>query len=150
MRWSRGEADIDRLLADGLLQQVAGAEARGEPWLSRAHRTVATAETIAEADPASAYTLAYDAARFACTALLAQQGRRPTTGGGHRVVEEAVRAQFGDTFKPFRDLRIRRHELEYPTFADEAIDLEEAQEAVQTARTLIAAADQLLEHLRVR
>jgi HEPN domain-containing protein len=141
---------MERLTADGLLQQVSGAEARGEPWLERARLTIATAETIATADPASAYTLAYDAARFACTALLAQQGLRPTTTGGHRAVEEAVRAQFGDTFKPFRDLRIRRHELEYPQYADESVEVEEASEALEAAGRLIAAADRLLPHLRIR
>ena len=35
------------------------------------------------------------AARQACVALLAQQGLRPTTAGGHYAVEEAIRAQFG-------------------------------------------------------
>jgi phage tail tape-measure protein len=36
--------------------------------------------------------LAYDAARQACVALLAQQGLRPTTAGGHYAVEEIIRA----------------------------------------------------------
>ena len=35
----------------------------------------------------SAFVLAYDAARYAARALLAQQGLRPTTSGGHYVVE---------------------------------------------------------------
>ena len=43
-------------------------------------------------DAYSAYVLAYDAARIACIALLAQQGLRATTSGGHYAVERTVRA----------------------------------------------------------
>jgi hypothetical protein len=81
--WLRGEADIERLIASNQLQQVAGGQANGEHLLERAARTVATASEIAHDDPDSAYVLAYDAARYAATALLAQQGLRPTTSGGH-------------------------------------------------------------------
>jgi len=38
-----------------------------------------------------------NAARIACIALLAQQGMRATTNGGHYAVE----AQFGEGFRPF-------------------------------------------------
>ena len=60
---------------------------------------------------------------------------------------EAVRAQFGDTFKPFRDLRIRRNELEYPTYPDEEVDADEAVEAVRASAGLIEAARKVLPHL---
>jgi hypothetical protein len=72
---------------------VTGAQANGEPWIAKAKRTLTTATHITTDDPESAFVLAYDAARQACTALLAQQGLRPTTTGGHYVVEEVVRAQ---------------------------------------------------------
>lgn len=62
---------------------------------TRASRTLTTAETIASDDPDSAFVLAYDSARYAGTALLAHQGLRPTTSGGHYAVEVALRAQFG-------------------------------------------------------
>src|SRR6266508_4458823 len=96
MRWARGEAIIERLIDGRRLQKVSGAQADGAALLARAHRTVETARMIATDDPDSAYVLAYDAMRQACTALLAHQGLRPTTQGGHYAVEEAVRAQFGD------------------------------------------------------
>ena len=147
-RWARGVADVERLLRDGMLQQVPGAEAQGQPWLDRAGRTLAAAASLADVEPASACTLAYDAARFACMALLAHQGLRPTTRGGHVSVEEVVRAQFGDAFKPFRDLRLRRHELEYPTHPDEPVEPQEAAESIDTARTILAAAGRLLPHLQ--
>ncbi len=77
-------------------------------------RTAATAAGLIATDAYSAYILAYDATRFACVSLLAQQGMRATTSGGHYAIERAVRAQFGPGFRPFGDLRRRRNELEYP------------------------------------
>jgi hypothetical protein len=148
-RWARGEVVVERLLRDGALQQVRGAEMRGQPWLDRAGRTLVAAASLTAAEAASACTLAYDGARFACVATLAQQGLRPTTRGGHVAVEEAVRAQFGDTFKPFRDLRVRRNELEYPTHPDEPVDAHDAEESVAAARAILAAAVRVLPHLGV-
>ena len=138
-----------RLLSEGRLQQVHGVEARGEPWLDRARNTLTAAAKIADTDPASTCTLACDAARFACMALLAHQALRPTTRGGHLAVEEAVRAQFGDAFKPFRDLRIRRNELEYPIYPDEPIEPEEANAALDAAAGIVVAAEKLLPHLGI-
>jgi hypothetical protein len=63
------------------------------------------------------------------------------------AVEEAVRAQFGDAFKPYRSLRIRRNELEYPDLPDEPVELDEAHEAVENSRTIIDATAKLLPHL---
>jgi hypothetical protein len=123
---------IERSLQNGDLQSLRGSVANGEPWLKKALRTHATAIKIAATDPDSAYVLSYDAARHACTALLIQQGLRPTTRGGHLVVDEAMRAQFGDTFRPFRALRIRRNELEYPAMPDDAATYDEVREAFPT------------------
>jgi len=78
------------------LQQVIGGLANGEHLVQKASRTLETAGEIAHQDPDSAYVLAYDAARYSGTAILAQQGLRPTTTGGHYAVEVALRAQFGD------------------------------------------------------
>jgi len=69
-RWLRGEAEIERLLRGGELQELTGGAADGEQWLSKARRTLNTAAGVADTDSDSAFTLAYDAARFACTALL--------------------------------------------------------------------------------
>jgi len=74
MRWTQGEATVQRLIRERRLQQVAGAEADGTLWVARAARTVKAAQTVAQVDPDSAYVLAYDAARQACTALLVHQG----------------------------------------------------------------------------
>ena len=94
-RWAKGEAEIEAFLADGELQHVGGASANGEPRLEQAWDRLRVAQTAVDLDPGSAFTLAYDATRLACTGLLAQQGLRPTQRGGHVVVERSMRAQFG-------------------------------------------------------
>jgi HEPN domain-containing protein len=100
-----------------------------------------------ERDPDSAFVLAYDAARQALTALLAHQGLRPTTKGGHYAVEQAARAQFGPGFRQFGALRRRRNELEYPERPDDDATIEEATEAVNDAQAIITAAEGLLDQL---
>ena len=80
--WTPGSAVIERLIQERRLESVKGAHADGSPWLERARQTLAAARAIEQASPDSAFVLAYDAARQACTALLAQQGLRPTTSGG--------------------------------------------------------------------
>jgi hypothetical protein len=146
-RWARGEAEIEQMLSDGQLQRVTAAGANGEPWLAKATATIATARSISTPDPGSAYTLAYDAARFACVGLLAQQGLRPTTKGGHYAVQVAVTRQFGAAFDPYAVMRRRRNELEYPEFPDETVEQDEATQAIASAIAIIDAAGKLLEHL---
>jgi hypothetical protein len=146
-RWTRGEAEVEQLLRRNELEAVTGAAADGASLLAQARRTAATAAGLIAADAYSAYILAYDAARFACIALLAQQGLRATTSGGHYAVERTVRAQFGEGFRPFADLRRRRNELEYPRLPADSATVGEAEQAVDTAERLMAAADQLLSQL---
>jgi hypothetical protein len=146
-RWQRGEAEVQELVRRRELEHVTGAAADGDPLLAQARTTAATAADLAQRDARSAYVLAYDAARFACLALLAHQGMRATTGGGHYAVERAVRAQFGEGFRPFADLRRRRNELEYPLLPADTATADEATEAVEVAQRLIAAANGLLGQL---
>jgi len=80
-RWTRGEAGVEQPVARGELERVSGAAADGTPLLEQARKTAATAAGLVSSDAYSAYVLAYDAARFACIALLAQQGLRATTSG---------------------------------------------------------------------
>lgn len=151
-RWPRGEADVEGLLRRGELEHVTGGAADGSPLLAHAERTAATAAGLIATDPCSAYVLAYDATRFACVSLLAQQGMRATTSGGHYAAERAVRAQFGPGFRPFGDLRRRRNELEYPRLpADTASEDEATQLAVRRVRPswTVRADARALRHLRI-
>ncbi len=146
-RWLRGEAEVLELIHQRKLEYVAGAAADGAPFLTQARSTAATAKGLVQSDAYSAYVLAYDSARFACVALLAQQGMRATANGGHYAVERAVRAQFGSGFRPFADLRRRRNELEYPRFPADTATTEEARHAVEVAERLISASEALLSQL---
>jgi hypothetical protein len=146
-RWQRGEADVEQLVGRGELELVTGSQADGTALLAQARRTARTAAGLVQTDTHSTYVLAYDAARFACNALLAQQGLRATTSGGHYAVERAVRAQFGQGFRAFGDLRRRRNELEYPRLSSDTPTTEEAQEAVDDAERLIAGAAHLIGEL---
>jgi hypothetical protein len=146
-RWPRGEAEVEQLVSRRELELVTGSQADGTALLAQARRTATTAAGLVESDTHSAYVLAYDAARFACNALLAQQGLRATTSGGHYAVERAVRAQFGEGFRSFGDLRRRRNELEYPRLPSDTPTTEEVQHAVEDADRLIAAVDRLISGL---
>ncbi|HLY64428.1 MAG TPA: hypothetical protein VKU60_02745, partial [Chloroflexota bacterium] len=66
---------------------------------------------------------------------------------GHLTVENAVRAQFGDGFRPFGALRRRRNELEYPSRPADTTTPEEAGQAAKTAQQLTEAAGKLLPEL---
>ena len=79
--------------------------------------------------------------------MLAQQGLRPTTSGGHYAVEETIRAQFGPVLRAFGGLRRRRNELEYPLYPTEQADGAEATETLDTAAEIIAAAAKILPNL---
>ena len=147
MRWSTGEATVDRLLAAGHIERVHGAQADGASWLDRARRGLEAAQVLAETAPDSSVVLAYDAARQACVALLAQQGLRPTTAGGHYVIEEVIRAQFGSSLRAFGGLRRRRNELEYPLYPTEQASPAEAAEPLKTANEIIDAAAKLVPNL---
>jgi hypothetical protein len=146
-RWARGETEIEELIAAGHLERVSGAQADGTSLLNQARKTVATAAKLVPDDAYSAYVLSYDAARFACVALLAQQGLRATTNGGHYAVDRAVRAQFGDGFRPFGALRRRRNELEYPHLPADTPTADDAREAAETAERLISAATTILPQI---
>jgi HEPN domain-containing protein len=146
-RWKRGESEVEALLAAKELQKLTGAAASGERLLEKATVTLTTARAAVEGDPDSAFVLAYDAARQALTALLAHQGLRPTTKGGHYAVEQAVRAQFGPGFRQFGALRRRRNELEYPERPGDDATRDEANEAIEHAEAIVAAAQGLLDQL---
>lgn len=146
-RWKRGESEVEAMLASGELQKLTGAAANGERLLEKAAVTLTTARSAVETDPDSAFVLAYDSARQALTALLAHQGLRATTKGGHYAVEQAVRAQFGPGFRQFGALRRRRNELEYPERPGDDADQDEASEAIENAESILSAAEGLLDQL---
>lgn len=147
-RWTRGERTVEKLIQDRHLDRLSGASADGHSWLDDAESTLLSAEAVAAVKAKSAYVLAYDAARGALTALLVQQGLRPTSKGGHYCVVEVVSAQFGDVFGQFDAMRRRRNDLEYPQRpAETSVTPDEAQAAIRDAREIVNSARKIIDQL---
>ena len=146
--WKRGRQTVERLLAARELDGISRSASDGTFVLEQARRRLKIAEAALTIDPDGAYTNAYDAARLAATALLAQQGLRPTQAGGHRAVEEALLAQFGTGFSRFSMLRRRRHELDYPSATYSEASIGEARDAVDTARLFVETSAKIMPELR--
>lgn len=138
---------MERQLEARQLQRVPADPATVEALIESARRHIVTASKSTGDDPEGAFALSYDSARKAATALLAHQGLRPTTAGGHIVVVEAVNAQFPAVpgLKSIDRLRRRRNQAEYPEPSNyDPITTEEAEDAVVIARDCIDTATQLL------
>lgn len=151
-RWKQGEAAIQQMLDAGELDQVpADADTVGLLFKA-AEQHIASATLLRESDLDAAYSLAYDAGRKGATALLAHQGLRPTTKGGHLAVVRAMREQFPGVpgLSSLDMLRRRRNQSEYPDPAgSDPLTLEEVQEAIDTVSVLLASAGRLLEQPQV-
>ncbi|WP_346008587.1 hypothetical protein [Janibacter terrae] len=144
--WSRGESDIEAMVSRGELEAIRGSATDGGRLLDEARTRLRTGENAAD-DPSGAFTLVYDAARLACTALLAQQGVRPTRSGGHLSVQDAMRAQFGDGFRDLGWMRRRRNEIEYPSTPGVGVTGAELHDAIAATRQMIEHAEKLLPNL---
>ncbi len=146
-RWNKGSEVIERLLDARQLQRVPADSATVDALLASARRHVGSASRSAGDDPEGAFSLAYDAARKTATALLAHQGLRPTTVGGHIVVVEAVNAQFPAVpgLKSIDRLRRRRNQAEYPEPASyDPVTTDEANDAAAVAGECLETAERLI------
>jgi len=98
-----------------------------------------------------AYALLYDAARKALTAILENQGLRPTSRGGHLAVYHAVRAQLdppmGRTLLPFDRMRRRRHDVEYPPAGAPELASEDVTDDVPKVTALLELAQRVLDEM---
>lgn len=149
MTWSRGKPEIDRLVVDGELERVTPSDEVAARLLDDAEAHLQLAAKGIEDDPAGALQLSYDAARKAAAALLAVQGLRATSRGGHIAVLDAVRAQFDDhgqldTFGKVNRLRRRRNATEYPDADSPTISEGDAEQALATARDAVDAARRII------
>ena len=147
MSWARGAPVVDQLLTEGRLERVTGTAADGHALLRSASALLSSAERERVANPEAAYVLAYDAARKASAALLAQQGLRAKGTGHHVTVEQVVRAQFDGPFHDFHILRRRRAEIEYPQGPRDDIESAEATQALSMASQITEAARKLINQV---
>lgn len=146
--WSKGAVQVQRLIVEQKLQRVPAARSAAPVSLERARTLLVSARTLLPTDPDSAFVLAYDAARQAGAAVLAQQALRATAKGGHITVEQVLRAQFEPGFAMYSYLRRRRNELEYPAAGLSGMSsAQEAETAIVDAASIVDEAAQVLPHL---
>lgn len=81
-----GRSHVDKLIADGELQRVPANREHADQLLAQAHKDLASAKLLLDANPKRAYESIYDAARMALTAVLENEGLRPTSRGGHSAL----------------------------------------------------------------
>lgn len=148
LRWDQGRSVIDDLLGKRHLEQVSANIEHAEKLLEHAHRHVASAESLRDTDLELAFSAAYDAARKALTAVLAVQGLRPTSAGGHLAVYYASLAQFeppmGTKIKRFDWMRRVRNDTEYPQLDSIDLDVDDVNEATAAAHEVIKMAGTLI------
>ena len=147
MTWDKGRDVIHAMLAKGHLEQIPANPDEVEYLIASGRRHLASATLLADSDPELGYDAVYAAARKALTALLWNQGLRPTRAGGHEAVIEAAQAQYvpplGEVLRPFRRLRGKRHGGDYlaseglVTPEDVLADLPVATKIVDAAETIL-------------
>jgi len=148
MSWARGKADIEALLGNGELDRVQPSTTLAERMLAEAKAHLASARVLVESDTIAAFSLAYDAARKGSAALLAAQGLRATSRGGHIAIQDAVRAQFSGegglpAFRAFPRLRRTRNDFEYPDIDTPGSSPEDAAGAIEDAQAIVEAASKI-------
>lgn len=152
-KWQQGRAEIETLIAEGRLQLVSADRALADFYLEAATKHLVAAKQTLEIDSTGSFQLAYDGARKALTAVLENQGLRSTTKGGHRAVEDALRAQLvppmGQQINNFGWMRKLRNDSEYPTLERDTADLEAAKTAKKYAAEIIDMAKRLLDEMPV-
>lgn len=147
-RWRKGEEQVIRLIEERHLQRLAPDSDTATSLLASVRRHIDSARRTVDGDPEAAYTVAYDAARKSAAALLAHQGLRPTTAGGHIAVVEVMRAQFPGVpgLASLDRLRRRRNQSEYPDPRSyDPITTAEAKDAIAVAAECLASAERLLQ-----
>ncbi len=149
MTWQPGRDKIAELLAAAELEQVTADHRVARLLLDDAGLHLATAAAgLSSGDLSGAYQLAYDALRKSAASLLAAQGLRATSRGGHIAVQEATRAQFGSTVRGFRSFgRIRRarNTFEYPSTVTPGPSPDDVRDAITAATQARDAAMAILE-----
>jgi hypothetical protein len=151
MRWNQGRAEIDKLIADGELQRVPANREHADQLLVQAGKDLASADLLAAANPKRAYESLYDAARIALTAVLENEGLRPTSRGGHVAPYAAVSAQLdppmGAVLKPFDRMRRTRNRSEYPSFTTPDVTPDNVRADLPVAASIVEVCGSVLDEM---
>jgi hypothetical protein len=151
LRWEQGRGTVDDLLGRGRLTKVTPNRDLADILLAQARAHLASCAAIVDADPAGAFSLVYDGARKALTAILVNQGLRAGGDGAHAVLLEVALAQLdpplGPVFRPFTWMRPLRNHTEYPTPEHPTAQADDVTEAIPAAATMIETVTKLLDQM---
>jgi hypothetical protein len=142
---------IDKLIADGELQRVPPSREHADQLLDQARKDLASAELLRDSNPKRAYESLYDAGRMALTAVLENEGLRPTSRGGHIASYAAVAAQLdppmGAVLRPFDRLRRTRNRSEYPSFTTPEVTADSVVADLSAATAIVEICGNVLDEM---
>lgn len=145
----RRKSNSRRIAENQEVGASVGLEKMAEYLLDAAAKHIESARLIAPSDPMGSYQVSYDGARKALAAVLQIQGLRPTSAGGHYVIEECLKAQLVKTGRGIVDkfsvMRRIRNDNEYPQQPQDAMAVEEAFEQISDAQEVLDGATKLVE-----
>jgi len=151
MRWNQGRTEIDKLIADGELQRVPPNREHADQLLVQSRKDLASAELLLDSNPKRAYESLYDAARMALTAVLENEGLRPTSRGGHIAPYSAVIAQLdppmGAILRPFDRMRRTRNRSEYPSFTTPDVPPDNVRADLPVAESIVEVCGSVLDEM---
>jgi len=151
VRWNQGREVVERMLDTREVQRVTPNREHADRLVEQARKHLVSADAVCDVDPPGGYALMYDAARKALTAVLENQGLRPTARGGHLAVYEAVSAQLdpplGATLRPFDRMRRQRHDVEYPPTDAPELTPEDIREDLPKSGEIVALAARVLDQM---
>lgn len=151
MRWNQGRTEIDKLIADGELQRVPPNREHADQLLVQSRKDLASAELLLDSNPKRAYESLYDAARMALTAVLENEGLRPTSHGGHIAPYSAVIAQLdppmGAILRPFDRMRRTRNRSEYPSFTTPDVTPDNVRADLPVAESIVEVCGSVLDEM---
>jgi hypothetical protein len=151
MRWNQGRTGIDKLIADGELQRVPPNREHADQLLVQSRKDLASAELLLDSNPKRAYESLYDAARMALTAVLENEGLRPTSRGGHIAPYSAVIAQLdppmGAILRPFDRMRRTRNRSEYPSFTTPDVTPDNVRADLPVAESIVEVCGSVLDEM---
>jgi hypothetical protein len=112
---------------------------------------LASAGLLLDSNPRRAYESLYDAARMALTAVLENQGLRPTSRGGHIAPYAAVAAQLdpplGAMLRPFDRMRRTRNRSEYPSFTTPEVTADNVTADLSAAKAIVETCEGVLDEM---
>lgn len=152
MTWEQGRDTIEDMLTRRHLERVPANPGDAQHLLERAATHLETAAHMADSDPEIAYDALYAAARKALTAVLRQQGLRPTRAGGHEAVIEAAFAQLdppaGPALRPYRRLKRTRSKGDYEA-EEGVVHADDVRADLPAARRIVDIATKATPHMPV-